>query len=185
VTQRKRVTPTRLAPDEAELFRRSVADATPLVPDNRVRLRETRRKPHPRPVEHDPHVHDGLSDHIPANTGRAPGEPLSFARPGVQKQVIRELRRGRGVDAELDLHGMTVPEARRLLAQFLVEGRDRGLRRVLIVHGKGARSERGEGVLKGSVASWLAQWDDVLAFHEAPPARGGSGAVMVLLRAPR
>jgi DNA-nicking Smr family endonuclease len=102
----------------------------------------------------------------------------------VQKQVIRELRRGRGIDAELDLHGLTVPEARRLLAQFLVEGKERGLRRVLIVHGKGARSEGGEGVLKGSVASWLAQWDDVLAFHEAPPARGGSGAVVVLLRSP-
>ena len=169
----------RATPHDTELFRRAVEDATPLPSDDRVQ--HPRRKPKPRRIEHDPVVYDGLSDHIPT-AGRVPGEPLSFARPGVQKQVIRELRRGRGVDAELDLHGLTVPEARRLLAQFLVEGRDRGLRRVLIVHGKGARSEGGEGVLKGSVASWLAQWDDVLAFHKAPRARGGSGAVVVLLR---
>jgi len=32
------------------------------------------------------------------------------------------------------------------------------------------------------VGSWLAQIDDVLAFCQAMPEEGGSGAVMVLLR---
>ena len=183
MTQRKRVTPAPPAPDEAAHFRRAVEDATPLPPHDRVQ--HPRSKPKPRRLEHDPLVHDNLSDHVPFDAQRVAGEPLSFARAGLQKQVIRELRRGRGVEAELDLHGMIVPDARRLLAEFLVEARDRGLRRVLIIHGKGTRSESGEGVLKGSVASWLAQWEDVLAFNEAPPAKGGSGAVVVLLRTPR
>jgi DNA-nicking Smr family endonuclease len=37
-------------------------------------------------------------------------------------------------------------------------------------------------VLKGKVRRWLAQWDDVLAYCEAPPHAGGGGAVLVLLR---
>ncbi|HYH43953.1 MAG TPA: Smr/MutS family protein [Burkholderiales bacterium] len=173
----------RPAPQDTEIFRRAVHDATPLPSPDRVQ--HPRSKPKPRRIEHDPAVHDHLSDHIPFDPQRVSGEPLSFARPGLQKQVIRELRRGRGVEAELDLHGLTVPDARRLLAQFLLEAKDRGLRRVLVIHGKGARSEGGEGVLKGSVSSWLAQWADVLAFNEAPLAKGGSGAVVVLLRASR
>jgi DNA-nicking Smr family endonuclease len=54
---------------------------------------------------------------------------------------------------------------------------------VRIIHGKGMRSDSGEGVLKGMVASWLAQRDDVLAYNQARRADGGSGAVVVLLRA--
>jgi DNA-nicking Smr family endonuclease len=37
-------------------------------------------------------------------------------------------------------------------------------------------------VLKGKVRRWLAQWDDVLAYCEAQPHGGGSGAVLVLLK---
>jgi len=169
-------------PNEAELFRRAVADATPLQPDNRVRLTEARRKPKPQPLEHDPARYDTLSDHIPGDATRAPGEPLKFSRPGLQKPTLRQLRRGRSYDSTLDLHGLTTAEARQLLAAFLVESRAQDLRRVLIIHGKGLRSESGEGVLKTSVASWLMQWEDVLAFHEAPAASGGGGAVVVLLR---
>jgi DNA-nicking Smr family endonuclease len=168
--------------EDAELFRKAVADATPLQPDNRVRLSEARRKPRPRPIEHDPAVYDNLSDHIAGDAAREPGEPLKFARPGLQKQRLRELRRGRTFEATLDLHGLTLAQARQLLAAFLVESRAHDRRRVLIIHGKGLRSDSGEGVLKTSVASWLMQWEDVLAFHEATPASGGGGAVVVLLR---
>jgi DNA-nicking Smr family endonuclease len=37
-------------------------------------------------------------------------------------------------------------------------------------------------VLKGKVRRWLAQWDDVLAYAEAPQHAGGGGAVLVLLK---
>jgi DNA-nicking Smr family endonuclease len=37
-------------------------------------------------------------------------------------------------------------------------------------------------VLKGKVRSWLAHWDDVLAYAEAPQHAGGGGAVHVLLK---
>ena len=69
-----------------------------------------------------------------------------------------------------------------MLISFLNACGRRGYTRVRVIHGRGLRSESGEGVLKRMVASWLAQREDVLAFCEAPRGEGGAGAVIVLLR---
>ena len=82
----------------------------------------------------------------------------------------------------IDLHGLTTAEAHDSLADFLVEARGRGLRCVRVIHGKGLTSPNREPVLKGKVRGWLAHWDDVLAYAEAPQHAGGGGAVLVLLQ---
>ena len=58
----------------------------------------------------------------------------------------------------------------------------RGCRCVRVIHGKGLTSPNKEPVLKGKVRRWLAHWDDVLAYCEAPRHAGGGGAVLILLR---
>ena len=184
--------PDRPRPPSAEdlaLFRQAVADAQPLGPDARVRLENQLPKPLPRRLEFEADTLGTLSEGgapIAPTAPREAGEPLAFSRPGLQRQVLRQLRRGgRSVEVELDLHGLTVPQARGLLASFLVASRERGTRCVRIIHGKGLRSEGGEGVLKAAVEGWLREWEDVLAFHQARPEHGGGGAVVVLLRGPR
>ena len=154
---------------------------TPLPAPNKAPLEKPLPQPRLRDPELDLAITDDLSDS--ASFEREAGEPLSFKRPGVQRQTLRLLRRGGSrIEEELDLHGLTVSQARPLLVAFLERCRASGARHVRIIHGKGLRSGSGEGVLKGMVASWLAQRDDVLAFHEAKPGDGGSGAVVVLLR---
>jgi len=107
----------------------------------------------------------------------------TFVRPGLGTDVLGKLRRGHwSLQAELDLHGRTVDEARDVLADFLYEARQRGYRCVRVVHGKGLTSPNREPVLKGKVRKWLAHWDDVLAYSEAPRHAGGGGAVLILLR---
>ena len=107
----------------------------------------------------------------------------TFVRPGLGTDVLSKLRRGRwSVQGELDLHGLTAEESRDALADFLLEARARGLRCVRVIHGKGLTSPNKEPVLKGKVRKWLAQWDDVLAYCEAPRHAGGGGAVLILLR---
>ena len=97
--------------------------------------------------------------------------------------MLGKLRRGHWkVQAELDLHGHDSDEAHDALADFLVDARASGMRCVRVIHGKGLTSPNREPVLKGKVRRWLARWDDVLAYCEAPPHAGGGGAVMVLLR---
>lgn len=105
-------------------------------------------------------------------------------RPGLGVDVLARLRRGHwSVQDELDLHGLTVDEAHDTLSDFVLAARSRGVRCVRVIHGKGLSSRNREPVLKGKVRRWLAQWDEVLAYCEAPRHAGGSGAVIVLLRA--
>jgi DNA-nicking Smr family endonuclease len=107
----------------------------------------------------------------------------TFVRPGLGIDVLGKLRRGRWVvQGELDLHRLTVDEARDALASFLLSARSRGSRCVRVIHGKGLSSPNREPILKGKVRRWLEQWDEVLAYCEAPQHGGGSGAVLVLLK---
>jgi DNA-nicking Smr family endonuclease len=108
---------------------------------------------------------------------------LEYVAPGVQKRIIRRLRRGQiPVQASLDLHGMTLAVAREEFARFLAEARASDLICVRIVHGKGYRSGQRGPVLKRAVARWLSRRRTVLAYTSARPVDGGTGAVYVLLR---
>ena len=180
---KRRLTDKPTDPTDLEFFRRSVSDATPLDPHDKADLEPPRPKPRRRALDHyDEPLASGLSDHVPSGVRDEPGAPLSFLRPGLNRQALKQLRRKR-VDDELDLHGLTVAEARPLLVEFLEHCRETGARHVRIIHGKGLRSRNQEPVLKGIVASWLMQRDEVLAFCEAPQSGGGAGAVVALLKA--
>jgi len=90
---------------------------------------------------------------------------------------------------ELDLHGANADQAERVLREFIAHAHREMLGCVRVVHGKGLHVEAPFGgpavpVVKNVVDRVLRQRGDVLAFHSAPAAQGGTGAVLVLL-APR
>ena len=176
--------PEEPADDEA-LLREALKDVAPLPDPGKATLRGPPPKPIPvQKLRDDQQVlQDSLSDQIPFEVGLETGDELVFLRDGLSNMVLRKLRRGHWVaQDELDLHGLRSEEARQLLVAFLNEALGRGLRCVRIVHGKGLRSENREPVLKRKVGNWLAQRDEVLAFVQARPEDGGSGAVVVLLK---
>lgn len=108
---------------------------------------------------------------------------LSWMRPGVQHGVFRKLRLGQyAIEARLDLHRMTVEQARREVFGFVSDCVRYGLRSVIILHGKGERNPDGIAQLKSYLAKWLPELDDVLAFHSAQRHHGGTGAVYVMIR---
>jgi len=172
-------------PEDADLFRASVSDVTPLPPPGKVE--HDRPLPRPIPVQRlrddREALADSLSDAMPWDSGIETGDELSFTRNGIGPQMLKKLRRGHWVvQDELDLHGLTSPEARALLVEFLNHCRRRGLRCVRIIHGKGLRSTNREPVLKRKVAHWLMQRQEILAFCQARRSDGGGGAVVVLLK---
>ena len=172
--------------DDEALLREALKGVAPIPDPGKATLR--RQPPRPVPVQRlrdDGQVlQDSLSDHIPLEVGLETGEELVFLRDGLSNLVLRKLRRGHWVTQDqLDLHGLHSEEARQLLVAFLNEALTKGWRCVRIVHGKGLRSENREPVLKRKVGNWLAQRDEVLAFVQARPEDGGSGAVVVLLKA--
>jgi len=177
--------PPRSRPADDVAFQSLLADVTPLPPDNRVRHAPVKPRPVPGQRLRDEHetLAVGLSDWTPWDAGGEPGAPLLHVRPGVPAHTLRRLRRGQiAVEAELDLHGMTVTEARAAFAAFLLHCRSDDLRCVRIIHGKGLSSPGGEPVLKKRVVGWLAQREEVLAYCQSKPSGGGSGAVIALLR---
>jgi DNA-nicking Smr family endonuclease len=112
------------------------------------------------------------------------GDEVSFRRAGVPESTLRKLRRGQfSVAAEIDLHGLTSPQARSELRSFVAEQVTKGARCVRVIHGKGKGSGPRGPVLKNVVNICLRRMDAVVAFGSARPQDGGSGAVYVLLRA--
>jgi DNA-nicking Smr family endonuclease len=98
---------------------------------------------------------------------------------------MRKLSRGGfSVQAEIDLHGMTVAEARPRLQEFIETCAQDGKLCIRVVHGKGLGSGRRGPVLKQKVNRWLRQWDTVLAFVSTRQVDGGTGAIYVLLKQP-
>jgi DNA-nicking Smr family endonuclease len=163
-------------------FRRAVADAKPLA--HRRKHLHTKR---PAPV-----AKQRLKDEraalaeslgpLSAEDALDTGEALAYLSEGLARDVLRKLRRGHWVvEDELDLHGMNRHTAAMSLTDFLRDCRHRRLGCVRIVHGKGLGSRQREPVLKGLLRKWLVR-QDVLAFSQAPAAKGGSGAVLVLLK---
>jgi len=169
--------------DETDLFRKQMSDV--------IRRRFDVVKPtppRPRPVPH-----QTLQDEraVLAELLQEPddwtqvetGDELFYHQAGIQRRLIRKMRRGGyAITAELDLHGHTIEQARQKLAEFLHDlDRDRQSC-VRIVHGKGMGSPGRQPVLKNKVAAWLANRRDVLGYCSAPAHDGGLGALYVLLK---
>ncbi len=96
---------------------------------------------------------------------------------------MRMLARGSyAIQAEIDLHGMTLAEARPRLEKFVQRCAGNDKLCIRVVHGKGLGSGERGPVLNICVNRWLRQWDSVIAFVSARQVDGGTGAVYVLLK---
>ncbi len=179
-------------PDEMLLFARAMSGVSPLSLSAGNR-REPCREPRPayldQPLDEDLEVMAQLADLVSGLTEfdlRYSDEYLEGSLPGVGQELRERLARGEfPVQDYLDLHGLDRQAARDSLEKFLHGALGRGLRHVLVVHGKGQGSPEGIPVLKRAVAAWLTQkrlgrW--VLAFCTARQGDGGEGALYVLLR---
>lgn len=113
-----------------------------------------------------PEYHEGVGHHI-------------------HPRATRHLHGGRfSIQAHIDLHGLSAPEAERAVDDFLREAIRSGKRAVLVVHGRGLSSPK-RPILKTKVRDWLTRgtWRKwVMAFTSARLCDGGAGATYVLLR---
>ena len=174
-----------VAEQDKHLFLDAVKNARPLNID--VPFTE---KSHPKPIakqfirDEKQALRDSLSDdYYPAHELES-GEELLYLRAGQSPSILSKLRRGFWVvQAQIDLHGLISDEAREYVAEFLGNCKKKNIRCVRIVHGKGLGSRNREPVLKHKLRNWLIQKDEVIAYAQAKPEDGGSGAVIVLLKA--
>ena len=106
--------------------------------------------------------------------------------PGLDKRSAQRLKRGQlPVDDRIDLHGMTQAQAHGVLDDFLASAQGAGHRCVLVITGKGVRTDGATGILRAMVPRWLNEPPNrarVLAIDTAQPRHGGAGAFYVLLK---
>ncbi len=169
--------------DDLGLFRRLMGDAKPLRQSETAPAQRPTVIPKARFARQD--AREVLQESLAADIDESEtgaGEALRFHRPSVGRRTLRKLARGNfSVQDEIDLHGMTVPEAKDALHEFIATCELRGYTCIRIVHGKGLGSGNRGPVLKGKVNRWLRQWNAVLAFVSSRQIDGGTGAVYVLL----
>ena len=176
----------RVTEEERELFETVFKDALP--------LRKAKAKPAKKSV-----TAAALKAVIkkPA-TPVAPPRVLARAPAGgLDGNTAQRLQRGiLEPEARLDLHGLTESAAHRALTTFLRSAASRGLRLIIVVTGKGAKTApdapfdlelegRKRGVLRSMTPRWLKEPElarFVVDVRSAHIRHGGAGALYVYLR---
>jgi DNA-nicking Smr family endonuclease len=177
-------------PDDESFLRRALEGVRPLHGNGngRARIPLEPRVTHTI-VDEDAEVIARLSDLV---SGQAPfditesDEYVEGYRVGLDPRLVSQLRGGEfAMQAHFDMHGMIQSAAKEALKEFIIASVRKGLRSVLVVHGRGLRSPGGHSVLKHASAGWLSHGaigGHVLAFTTARAADGGAGATYVLLK---
>lgn len=173
---------TNITLEDLDAFYQAVKGTKPL-PQNKIRLNPT---PPAKPIKRqavtyqEPLLFTDSTYHEPV-----PGDAfIAYHQTGISNKILRKLRKGQyNVDAKLDLHGMTVEEARLAVNEFLQLCLNQGMRVVLIIHGKGHHSRA--PILKNKLNHWLREINMVLAFCSAATTHGSRGAIYILLKRTR
>lgn len=179
-------------PSAEDMFSRAMKGVNPL--DNtKGALLPRRPEPKPPLLDRQPDEDLEVLAHLADLVSGQEAMDLRFldgyvrgSRHGISQELMERLEQGRfPIQDHLDLHGLSVDQAFDACEKFLVSAQTKGLRHVLLVHGRGLGSPQGVPVLKNSLAQWLSQkrlGKRVLAFCTAQPHDGGMGATYVLLR---
>jgi DNA-nicking Smr family endonuclease len=195
------VTRRKLTPEEMALWRKVAETAERITPETQSSAPTfTRPKPRPNktatpriePFEIGARSNNGAPGHdvLPGLPDRIARQPLKM-----DKKTHARLKRGKMLpEGRIDLHGMTMERAHPALTGFILNAQAQGKRLVLVITGKGKRSEddgpipRRPGVLRHAVPQWLSMpplAQAVLQVAEAHAKHGGGGAYYVYLRRPR
>ncbi|RMH20669.1 MAG: DNA mismatch repair protein MutS [Gammaproteobacteria bacterium] len=170
--------------EDRRLFRRYVGDV------RRIEHDRVSRSPSPKArMKRAPKVTSQQTSWNEANPWIPPEKQvtgdsgLQFMRNGFSMRQMRRLKQGGiPVDYRIDLHGCTVGQALGKMDEVFKLARERQLRCVEVIHGKGYSSRGGVPVIKNALNHWLPQQAEVLAYCSAPLRQGGTGALLVFLK---
>ena len=121
-------------------------------------------------------MEEWLDKYPPKSKDKKKEQSSGTVPPPSRKRLIKQT-----AQRTLDLHGFTAEEARAEVEAFLRESKKQGVKKVLIIHGKGYHSQ-GKPVLKQEVLKILERNPAAGEFGVAGRNEGGSGAVWVLLK---
>lgn len=192
-----------LSAEEAELWSLAMRDAKELKRRRRhsdhkpsaESVAQPARKPETPPIQQHVKAASAVTRRLPASVAPPPSAKKLPPLAKIEERQRRKLARdSEMIDARLDLHGMRQREAHSALRGFLLASAMRGHRHVLVITGKGRRTDLDQerdffreepGVLRRSVPQWLAEPElrtIVIGFSVAHVRHGGEGALYIRLR---
>lgn len=131
----------------------------------------------------------------PHDLAQPVSDRLKSAPVQMDNKAFGKMKRGKlKPEGRIDLHGMTLDQAHPALTGFILQSHRRGKRLVLVITGKGKRSDDDgpipvrQGVLRHQVPQWLSAaplGPLVLQVTPAHISHGGGGAYYVYLRRQR
>lgn len=177
---------------EKSLFEHAMADVIPINRENYSESKPVNSKPGVCPVKYennsDSETIACLDRLVKFGHGFVVSDTPEYMEGRAYKispELVKRLHQGEfSIQAHVDLHGLNVFDARKVFDRFIDDSIKRGMRTILIVHGRGLCSPV-KPVLKSKVKQWLTtgQWRKwVMAFASARSCDGGAGATYVLLR---
>lgn len=98
------------------------------------------------------------------------------------KMESREYLRTMRPEARIDLHGLTKDEAWSKLTYFITDCVNHGLKKVLIVHGKGNHSHGSDPVLGPMVRTFIEHNPHLGTSGHPDHTQGGTGATWVIIK---
>lgn len=160
----------KLTPEDLHLWRINVKDVKPLQKvkkdsDEKKRVVSTPLSP---------------QSVVTPPVKQKPKPPLT---PPVLQSFQRKELRHVMIEAQLDLHGLSLEGAYQALEQFLKRAQTRKLKTVLVITGKGAISS--ENTLRHQLPRWFEEMplrNLIISFHSAKQHHGGQGAYYVRMR---
>lgn len=191
-----------LSSEDRALWQKVAESATPLHPKRKPMAAEHAPAPQhqtkPMPGKPIRSFHMGqTASPAPISHDIAPdlADRLAHAPVRMDRKSFTRMTRGKlSPEARIDLHGMTLAQAHPALTGFILRAHADGLRLVLVITGKGKRSDDHgpipvrQGVLKHQVPQWLTMpplGGVVLQVTQAHQKHGGAGAYYVYLRRQR
>ncbi len=186
-----------LRPEERELWQRVAEQSVPMHPERAQPMKQAVEHLNKVPPKH--HVqHFGIGHMARKATPQhdlAPpiADHLMSSAIQMDRKAYGKMKRGKlGIEAKIDLHGMTLAQAHPTLNGFIQRTHAQGKRLVLVVTGKGKSGTSGtgpiperRGVLRQQVPHWLMAPPLGALVIQVTPAHlkhGGEGAYYVYLR---
>ena len=126
--------------------------------------------------------YERLEQYLP--DGKIRSEKEQFISPGKEDFSRKQSRRhlvSMPAQKVLDLHGLIQADAKTELDYFIKTCLKLGVRKALIIHGKGLHS-KGKPILKTFVMEYLSRHPDILEYDQAGIRQGGAGATWIILR---
>lgn len=105
-------------------------------------------------------------------------EKISQQKKVLSSDYIKNLK----IDASLDLHGLTRDEAWSRIDIFVEDCFRKGLKKILLIHGKGNHNSESDCVLKDLVRLYIEKSPKLGVSGHPDNRNGGTGATWVVLK---